>query len=178
MIEDGDSIYGKRLGDYILHTAARGMCTDTVALLFDQPAFDSFLLRSNDNIELPSDVVGVPHTRLGGAMSSVLSVTRINRAACILWSFETLRRDSPHLLVGSIPPDIVKEILTPGVLPSPAPGSLDTDVMTLFRSPSVWPRPCLALAPPTATPQLRKRSHSSAGEEEPASKRRRKEEEQ
>lgn len=178
-IASGDSVNGTTTGTgyNVLHVASRHLRVETVALLFDHPSFDDLLLRVCDHNILPRDVVGVAvqsNTRMKNAMCSVLSVSRRTRAACILWCFKIIQQDSPHLLTASIPIDLVREILTSGVLPSPASGSLDTDSLTLFRSPSAWPRPCLALRP-TWVPHVEgdtkslKRSHSRVEEEDGAS---------
>lgn len=177
LIEAGESVFGQtkdEFGDFALHVAARQLHAETIAMLFDHPSFDDLVLRENAAGELPRDIVGhgdpaLANSREARALRSILSVSRQSRAACVLWCFEALRNGAvaPERLIARLPNDLVREIVR-RVLSPPAPGGLRCGVLTLMNSPTAWPRPCLALAPPVV-PQQQQQQQSHQDLTQPVS---------
>lgn len=139
-IRDGDSVMGEELviHDNILHFAARHRDVAAIAMLFNHAKFDILLRTPNKNTYLPHQVLTFnrPVQAIDRTLKSILCISRRGRAACILFCLENLPKDS---LWRAMPFEMIREIITKGVLPPKGDGNLNCNVRTLLASPGAWP---------------------------------------
>ena len=145
MIFDGVSLSGRHPnGGNLLHYAAQALNFHLIAIMYNRSKWDELVESKNNDGKLPRDVVAtlLPQTvfpREARALSSILSVSRRTRAACVLWCFEMLRKHTPERFLAHIPLDIVNVIVR-HLMPCAGPGSrvLPCSFASLMNSSNTW----------------------------------------